>query len=68
MRFRWSKASTENVEKAQQAEQALAEAEAAHCRVRRRGHEVSRVAKSLRDFRERNHISEQLQVIMEGHR
>lgn len=48
-----------------ESQQAILNATSTLRRTQERGPEVSRVSKTLKDIRERNHFAEQLQVIME---
>lgn len=47
-----------------ESERALEDAKKNLCDVQKRGAEVSDVANALKDFRERNHIAEQLEEIL----
>lgn len=47
-----------------ESEVALADAKKNLCEVQKRGTEVSNVSNALKDFREKNHIAEQLEDII----
>ena len=53
-----------NKESSEDSKKALEDAQQNLERVQRRGREVSRVAKALKDIRERNHFAEQLESIV----
>lgn len=53
-----------NKTKSKEADEALKDAQANLKRVKRRGGEVSRIAESLKEIRERNHFAEQMEEII----
>lgn len=56
-----------NKTRSEEADEALKDAQANLKRVKRRGGEVTRLAESLREIRERNHFAEQMEEIITFH-